>query len=134
MTYAENMPDWVVSKYFDPEAERHRLLVHDYQQTEIQQMRSMKKTKRVDSIELPLISLDDVLTAVNKVLSSGLNKYLSQFITPFIGDWPMQFFIRQLVYSNAPTCSTCNPEECNTLDWSITHFIECQRVCIVTIP
>jgi hypothetical protein len=32
------MPDWVVSKYFDPEAERHRLLVHDYQQTAIQQM------------------------------------------------------------------------------------------------
>ena len=102
-TYAENMPDWVVSKYFDPEAERHRLLVHDYQQTEIQQMRSMKNTKLVDSIELPLKSLDDALTAVNKVLSSGLNKYLSQFIAPFIGDWPMQFFIRQLVYSNAPT-------------------------------
>ena len=32
-TYAENMPDWVVAKYFDPEAERHRLLTHDYQQT-----------------------------------------------------------------------------------------------------
>ena len=85
-TYAENIPDWVVSKYFD-----HRLLVHDYQQTEIQQMRSMKNTKLVDNIELPLKSLDDVLTAVNKVLSSGLNKYLSQFIAPFIGDWPMQF-------------------------------------------
>ena len=41
-TYAENMPDWVVAKYFDPEAERHRLLIHDYQQTEIQQMRCMK--------------------------------------------------------------------------------------------
>jgi hypothetical protein len=101
-TYAENMPDWVVSKYFDPEAERHRLLVHDYQKTEIQQMRSIKNTKLVDSIELPLKSLDDVLTAVNKVLSSGLNKYLSQFIAPFIGDRPMQFFVRQLVYSNAP--------------------------------
>ena len=62
----------------------------------------MKNTKLVDSIELPLKSLDDVLTAVNKVLSSGLNKYLSQFIAPFIGDWPMQFFIRQLVHSNSP--------------------------------
>ena len=32
-TYAEYMPDWVVAKYFDPEAERHRLLTRDYQQT-----------------------------------------------------------------------------------------------------
>lgn len=27
--YAENMPDWVVAKYFDPEFKRQRLLVHD---------------------------------------------------------------------------------------------------------
>lgn len=33
-TYSENMPDWVLAKYFEPEAERQRLLVHDYQQTE----------------------------------------------------------------------------------------------------
>ena len=102
-TYAENMPDWVVAKYFDPEAERHRLLIHDYQQTEFQQIGCMKNTKLVDSIELPLKSLDNVLTAVNKVLSSGLDIYLNQFVAPFIGDWPMQFFIRQLVYSNVPT-------------------------------
>ena len=102
-TYAENMPDWVVAKYFDPEAERHRLLIHDYQQTEFKQIRSMKNTKLVDSLELPLKSLDDVLTAVNKVLSSGLDIYLNQFVAPFIGDRPMQFFIRQLVYSHIPT-------------------------------
>ena len=51
-TYAESMPDWIVAKYFDPEAERQRLLIHDYQQTEIQPMRSMDNTKLVDSIEL----------------------------------------------------------------------------------
>ena len=27
--------------YFDPEVERQRLLIHDYQQTEIQSMRNM---------------------------------------------------------------------------------------------
>ena len=102
-TYAENMPYWVVAKYFDPEAERHRLLIHDYQQTEFQEIRCMKNTKLVDSIELPLKSLDNVLTAVNKVLSSGLDIYLNQFVAPFIGYWPMEFFIRQLVYSNIPT-------------------------------
>ncbi len=38
-TYATNMPDWVLAKYFDPEAERQRLVLHDYQQTEIREMR-----------------------------------------------------------------------------------------------
>ena len=102
-TYAEDMPDWVVAKYFSPECERQRLVVHDYQQTELQEMRCMDNTKLVDSIEMPLKSCEDVLSAVNKMLSGGLQQYLGHFITPFIGDWPMQFYIRRLVCSEAPT-------------------------------
>ena len=56
-TYAENMPSWALSKYFGPEAERQRLLIHDYQQTENQQITCMDNTKLVDSIELPLKSV-----------------------------------------------------------------------------
>ena len=89
---AKNMPDWVLAKYFDPEAETQRLLVHDYQQTKIQQMRSMDNTKLVGSIQLDLKSCDNIPTAINKMLSSGLNVYLSNFIAPFVGDWSMQFF------------------------------------------
>ncbi len=74
-TYAETMPDWVVAKYFDLEEERQRLLVHDYQQAENQQMRCMDNTKLVDSLELPLKSYDNVLTAVRKILSSGLSDH-----------------------------------------------------------
>ena len=85
-TYAENMPDWVVAKYFDPEFERQRLVVHDYQQTELEQMRRMDNTKLVDSIELPLKSCEDVITALNKILSGGLKIYLDHFIAPFVGD------------------------------------------------
>ena len=68
-TYTQTMPDWVVPKYFDPVTERHKLLTLDYQKTEIQQIRCMQNNKPVDSIEPPLESLDNVLTAVNKVLS-----------------------------------------------------------------
>ena len=102
-TYSENMPDWVVAKYFSPESERQRLVTHDYQQTELEGMRCMDNTKLVDSIEMPLKSCEDVLTAVNKMLSSGLQLYLDNFISPFVGDWPMQFYIRRLVYSDAPS-------------------------------
>ena len=65
-------------------------------------MRCMDNTKLVDSIEMSLKSCEDVLTAVNKMLSGGLQLYLDHFITPFIGDWPIQFYIRRLVYSKAP--------------------------------
>ena len=92
-TYAENMPSWALAKYFDPEAERQRLLIHNYQQTENQRIRCMDNSKLVDSIELPLKSIENALTAII---------YQKDFIAPFVGDWPMQFFIRQLVYSSAP--------------------------------
>ena len=97
------MSDWVLAKYFDPDAERQRLLVHDYQQTENQQMRYMDNTKLVDSIELDLKSLENVLIAVNKMLTSGLEIYLNHFVAAFVGDWPMQFFVRQLVYGTSPS-------------------------------
>jgi hypothetical protein len=64
-TYAESMPDWVVAKYFNPESERQRLLVHDYQQTEVEEMRHMDNTKLVVSIELPLQSWENFLTCSN---------------------------------------------------------------------
>ena len=37
------------------------------------------------------------------MLSSDLNVYLSNFIAPFVGNWFMQFFLHQLIYSNNPS-------------------------------
>ena len=100
-SYATNMPDWVLAKYFDPEAERHRLLIHDYQQTEIKKMRSKENTKLVDSLYMPLKSYEDILLSFKHMLSNGLEIYLKDFLTPFMGDWLTQFFMRQLVYNFA---------------------------------
>ena len=98
-TYATNMPDWVLAKYFNPQAERQRLLLHEYQQTEIPKMRCMENTKLIDSLKLPLKSSDDLLFAFKHMLSNGLEIYLNDFVAPFMGDWPTQFFMRQLVYN-----------------------------------
>ena len=87
-SYATNMP-----KYFDPEAKRHRLLLHDYQQTQIQKMRCVENTKLVDSLHLPLKSCEDLFTVFKHMLTSGLEIYLSNFLTPFVGNWPTQFFM-----------------------------------------
>ena len=78
-SYATTMPDWVIAKYFDQKAERHRLILHDYQQTEIQKMRCMENTKLVDSLHLPLKSSEDPLTILKHMLKSGLEIYLSNF-------------------------------------------------------
>ena len=34
------------------------------------------------------------------MLKNGLAHYLERFVVPFVGDWPCQFYIRQVVYSN----------------------------------
>ena len=105
-TYAENMLDWVVAKYFDPEFERQRLVVHDYQQTELEQMRCMDNTKLVDSIELPLKSCEDVITALNKMLSGGLKIYLGKYtIAPFVGENSPQD-IHQMLLDIYTLCQT----------------------------
>ena len=69
----------------------------------------MDNTKLVDCIELPLKSREDVLAAVKKILSGGLEIYLNNFIAPFVGDWPMQFYIRQLVYSDSAVLKNVIP-------------------------
>eukprot|EP00794_Sanderia_malayensis_P004178 gene4178-4734_t len=100
-SYAQDMPDWITAKYFDPAAERQRLLVYDYQQTELKKMRSMDDTKLVDCLEMPLKSFQDLLAAVKYMLENGLSLYLAKFFLPFVGDWPTQFYMRQLVYSDS---------------------------------
>ena len=98
-TYVSDMPDWLDSEFFDPESQRHRLLVHDYQQQEMRELRSMAGCKLVDCVELPLKSYNDFLTAMRVLLENGLSDYLETFVVPFLGDWPAQFYVRQMVYN-----------------------------------
>eukprot|EP00112_Aurelia_sp_Birch-Aquarium-sp1_P003440 Seg1384.3 transcript_id=Seg1384.3/GoldUCD/mRNA.D3Y31 product="hypothetical protein" protein_id=Seg1384.3/GoldUCD/D3Y31 len=100
-SYAEVMPDWVTVKYFRADAERQRLLIHDYQHTEIREMRSMTNCKLVDCLEIPLKSYSSFLKALKYMLDNGLFLYLSEFVVPFLGDWPAQFYLRQMVYDPA---------------------------------
>ncbi len=64
-------------------------------------MRSMKTTKLIDSLHMPLKSYEDILVAFNYMLSNGLEIYLQKFLAQLMGDWPTQFFMRQLVYNVA---------------------------------
>eukprot|EP00794_Sanderia_malayensis_P002757 gene2757-3187_t len=104
-SYVNVMPDWMRAKFFDPESEKHRLMIHDYQQQEMMQLRSMDNCKLVDSIEMPLKSYENFRSALSILLENGLSNYLKKFIVPLVGDWPAQFFVRQIVYNNADPIS-----------------------------
>ncbi len=53
---------------------------------------------------MPLKSADDILTAFNHMLSSGLCEYLDHFIAPFVGYWSTRFFTWEIAYSNKYDC------------------------------
>ena len=98
LIFAASMPSWIKERFFDPEAERHRLSVHDYQEFEnIRVMRSMDHSFLIDSLELPLKSYSNFFEAVQHALDMGLAEYLKKFIIINPGDWPAQFYLRQIV-------------------------------------
>jgi len=98
-TYSAAMPGWVRDTFFNPELERHRLAVHEYCESDsIRTMRQMTDVYLVDFIELTLKSKDDFSAAFDIILSTNLAEYLKRFLIFHPGDWPAQFYSRQIIY------------------------------------
>ena len=56
----------------------------------------MDGCKLIDELELPLKGCNDFYKATHHAVSKGLGLYLSKFICPQPGDWPAQFYMRQV--------------------------------------
>ena len=98
-TYSSIMPSWIRASFFNPELERHRLAIHEYcERDTVQSMRQMKDVNLVDFVQLTLKSKNDFEAAFDIVLSTKLGDYLKLFLLPQPGDWPAQFYSRQIVY------------------------------------
>ncbi len=80
---------------------------------------------------MPLKSYEDILVAFNHMLSNGLEIYLQKFLAPFMGDWPTQFFMRQLVYNLAEVSL---PDICQNVVPLIgpLHISLNSRECVLT--
>ena len=92
-TFADVMPNWIKVQFFDPETERHRLFIHDYQEQElIRKMRTMENCRLIDCKEMPLKSCQNFCEAIEHAMNSGLSQYLEKFICPMPADWPGQFY------------------------------------------
>ena len=102
-SYSSSMPQWKTKSFFAPELERHVLEEHNYcDDKEVRSMRTMENLQLVNFIELQLKSTEGFAAAIDVALASGLKQYLKKFVVVQPGDWPCQFYCRQLIYDQLP--------------------------------
>ena len=99
-SFATAMPPWIYAMFFDPERERERIEVHNYQlMQQTRTMRKMDHCRLIDEIHLPLKNFANFLHAIKHANDNGLSNYLQSFLCPQPGDWPAQFYVRQILYN-----------------------------------
>lgn len=115
-TYASTMPDWLTQAFFNPELQRQRLNAHQYCESDtVRTMRKMDDLHLADFVELRLKSKSDFDAAYDVVFSTGLGNYMKKFVLVQPGDWPCQFYCRQIIYQCLKKFNSCNPDLANTL-------------------
>ena len=89
-------------------------------------LRDMDNVHLVNFFQLTLKSKNDFDAAFDLVLSTRLSEYLKLFLIPQPGDWPAQFYSRQVIYETlqkfcCPSDVFDNPQECQV---QIIHMQE----------
>ena len=118
-TFVSTLPELSVL-FFDPLMERQRLEAHDYHaSTAVRSMRSFNGVHLLDFVKLPLKSRENYETALGLVLQSHLKEYLSKYVVLMPGDWPSQFFPRQIVYRACSSAGVGTPPD------PVTSIVPC---------
>ena len=98
-SYASVMPNWLTDAFFNPDLQRQRLNTHQYSENDnVQTMRKMDNLHLADFVELQLKSRNDFDAAYDIVINAGLGDYMQKFVVIQPGDWPCQFYCRQIIY------------------------------------
>ena len=80
-TYSSAMPAWIRNTFFNPELERHRLAVHEYNENDsVRTMRQMTDVHLLQFIELTLKSKKDFSAAYDIVLSARMSDYFKNVL------------------------------------------------------
>ena len=88
-------------------------------------MRTMEDLHLIDFVELELKSKGGFSKAYDIAMSSCLETYLKKFLVIQPGDWPCQFYCRQLVYQSLPRhskASTSTQEHQSSTDMVKGNF------------
>lgn len=95
------MHNWLTTLFITPELKRHIIEEHGYgDESGVRIMRTMDDLHLIDLVELQLKSKDGFSKAYDIVVASGLADYLKKFVVIQPGDWPCQFYWRQLIYGS----------------------------------
>ena len=80
-TYSSAMPAWIRDTFFNPELERHRLTVHEYNENDsVRTMKQMTDVHLLQFIKLTLKSKKDFSVAYDIVLSTRMSDYFTNFL------------------------------------------------------
>ena len=113
-TYSSVMPRWLTNQFFQPDIARNRLSTHENcTNPNVQVMGKMDDLFLVDFVELSLKSKLDFTKAMDIILDTGLKTYMEKFVVLQPGDWPSQFFSRNIVYEQLKSAYKCfeNPNK-----------------------
>ena len=99
-TFATTAPVQLTQQFFDPHMERLRLTTHMYGEgNNVRQLRGVENTFLIDCTPQPLKSYANYGEAAQIYLATPLAEYLKKIIVLIPGDWPSQFYQRQLSYN-----------------------------------
>ena len=98
-TYTSTMSQWLTKSLFTPDLETHILDEHLYcDDSGVRHMRTMDGLNLINFIKFQLKSKEGFATAYDIALAGGLKDYLKRFVIVQPGDWPSQFYGRQIIY------------------------------------
>ena len=98
-TYASTMSNAMTSHFFNPDTVRQRLETHQYKESDnVRQMRRLDNLYLVDFQECRLKNLEDYRRATTFLFTRRIREYASHYALFVLGDWPTQYYLRQLVY------------------------------------
>lgn len=116
-SYASVMPDWLTESFFSPELERQRINIHQYCDNDnVRTMRKMDDLHLLDFIELRLKSKTDFDAAYDVIMSTDVAAYMKKFLVFQPGDWPCQFYSRQIIYESLKKYISSQPVPKTTLN------------------
>ena len=122
------MLSWLTEAFFDPKMTTQRLNAHEYQQSEnVRKVRSMENLYLIDFKKMPLKGFTNFKIGMKLFTDSELNKYLKKFLVIFPGDYAMQFFCRQIIYSKTyvkPADRNTQTSDMNVSESSVLSIVE----------
>ena len=102
-SFLAGAPDQLHEIFFNPMNERLRLTTQMYgEHNDVRQIRTVRNAHLIDCTPQPLKSLANYRGAAAIYLATPVREYLKKHTVLIPGDWPSQFYQRQLAYNEQP--------------------------------